>query len=89
MKDIVIKERVVKRELILLLGMFVVAFLMNIYAIIVHGGNWSELVSQLHIVGLLTLFFYVLVLLVRLVWWGLSAVWMRVTKSKSRSTYSA
>jgi hypothetical protein len=81
MKDIVIKERVVKRELILLLGMFVVAFLMNIYAIIVHDGNWSELVSQLHIVGLLTLFFYVLVLLIRLLYLGGKAVWNRVSST--------
>lgn len=85
MKDIVIKERVIKRESILLLGMFVVAFLMNVYAIIVHDGKWSELVSQLHIVVLLVLFFYVLFLLIRLVYWGGKAVWKRAFSNGSQS----
>jgi hypothetical protein len=77
MKDIVIKGKVIRRELILLGMMLLVALLMNVYAILVHHGQWSELLSQLHVVGLLTLFLYVLVLLFRLVYWGGRAVWRR------------
>jgi len=77
MKDIVVKTGVIKRELMLLGVMFVVAFVMNVYAIVVHQGQWSELLSQLHIVVLLTLFLYALVLLIRLVYWGGRAVWKR------------
>ena len=86
MKDIVVKERVIKRELVLLLGMFVVAFLMNVYAIIIHDGKWSELLSQLHIVLLITFFLYLLALLVRLIWWGLRAAWVSIANRKSQVT---
>ncbi len=66
MKVIEIKAGVIKRELMLLWVMLVVAFVMNVNAIVVHDGQWSKLVSQLHIVVLLTLFLYLLVLLIRL-----------------------
>ncbi len=75
MKDIVIKAEVVKRELLFLLAVFVLSFFLNIYAIIVHDGQWSELFSQFHIVVLLTLFFYLLSLLVRFVYLGVKSVW--------------
>ena len=83
MKDIVVRSRVIRRELMLLGVMFLVAFLMNVYAIVVHQGQWSELLTQLHVVVLLTLFLYVLVLLIRLVYWGGRAVWMRAFESKT------
>jgi hypothetical protein len=75
MNDVVIKTSVMKRELAFLGSMFVVAFLMNVYAIVVHEGLWSELVSQLHIVVLLTLFLYFFISLVRLLIWGGAAMW--------------
>ena len=77
MKDIVVKEKVIRRELILLGMMFLVAILMNVYAIVVHLGQWTELVSQLHVVGFLTLFLYALILLIRLIYWGIRAVFKR------------
>lgn len=75
MKNIIIKAEVVKRELIILLSVFVLSFFMNVYAIIVYSGQWSELLTQFHIVVLLTLFFYVLVLIVRLPYWGFKSLW--------------
>ncbi len=82
MKEIVIKANVIKRELILLGVMFVVANLMNMYAIVIHDGRWSELLSQLHIVVLLTLFLYLLVLLIRMLYWGGRAIWMLSVSDK-------
>jgi hypothetical protein len=77
MKDIVVKEKVMRRELILLGILLLVALVMNVYAILVHEGQWSELVSQLHVVGLLTLFLYAFILFIRLIYWGIRAVWKR------------
>lgn len=74
MKNIIIKAEVIKRELIILLSAFVLSFFMNVYAIIVYSGQWLELFTQFHIVILLTLFFYVLVLIVRLPYWGVKAL---------------
>jgi len=73
-KDIVVKEKVVRRELVLLGLMFLIANLTNIYAIIVHEGQWGELFSQFHVVGFLTLFLYFLVLFIRSLYWGGKAV---------------
>jgi len=85
MKDIVVKASVIRRELILLGVLFLVAFMMNVYAIVVHQGQWSELLSQLHVVVLLTLFLYVLILLIRLVFWGGRAAWRAVSDNRNRS----
>jgi hypothetical protein len=59
-KDILVKEKVIRRELVLLGVMFLIANFSNVYAIIVHEGQWGELISQFHVVGILTLFLYVL-----------------------------
>ena len=85
MKDIIIKAEVVKRELIILLSAFVLSFFMNVYAIIAYSGQLLELVTQFHIVVLLTLFFYILVLVVRLIYWGLKALWAVVFSKKGNA----
>jgi len=75
MKDIIIKAKVVKRELMILLSAFILSLFSNFYAIIFYDGQWSELFSQLHIVILLTLFLYFLVLLIRLIYLGVKMLW--------------
>ncbi len=85
MKDIVVKASVIKRELILLGVLFFVAFLMNGLAIVVHQGQWSELLSQLHVVVLLTLFLYLLVLLMRLIFWGIRSAWNAAMNNRNNS----
>jgi hypothetical protein len=69
-KDILVKEKVIRRELVLLGVMFLFANLTNVYAIIVHEGQWGELISQFHVAGFLTLFLYFVVLLIRSLYWG-------------------
>ena len=83
MKDVVIRAQAIKRELLLLVLLLVAAIVMNVYAIVVHEGQWSELISQLHIVVLLALFFYVVVWIVRLIFWGIRALWMAFSGKKS------
>ena len=86
MKDVVIRAQTIKRELLLLVLLLVVAFVMNMYAIVVHEGQWSELISQLHIVVLLALFFYVVVWIVRLIFWGIRALWTVFSGKKNPYT---
>lgn len=78
MKDIIIKAKTLKREVILLIALFIIAFLINIYAIVLHEGQWSELYTQLHIVILLTLFLYIVTHLIRLVIWGGKFSWSMI-----------
>jgi len=67
MKDLTIKASSIIRELLIFAGMLVAAFLTNVYAIWVHDGQWGELISQLHIVLLLSVVYYVLLVVIRLI----------------------
>jgi hypothetical protein len=55
----------VRRELAIWLIFFVGAFGLNWYAISVYDGNWSELFTQLHVVVLLSVAFYIITALFR------------------------
>ncbi|MCC5927333.1 MAG: hypothetical protein JJU41_12320 [Bacteroidetes bacterium] len=79
-KDLIIKEKVIRQELMLLGVLFVFSNLTNVYAILVHQGSWSELISQFHVVGLLTLFLYAVSLLLRGLFYSGRAVWRLTTK---------
>lgn len=72
MKDLVIKSSVVKKELKIWLILFIAAFLINIYAIIDHSGEWIELITQLHIVILLTMIIYSFIGVIRGIFYGIS-----------------
>ncbi|MGM0667071.1 MAG: hypothetical protein ACQETA_07090 [Bacteroidota bacterium] len=67
MKDLVIKGSRIRRELIILAALFTFSFILNIIGIIKHDTNWLELLSQLHVVLILTLVLYVLLWIVRLI----------------------
>ena len=54
MKDIVITEKMIRRELYVLLGGFVAAMLVNVGAIIAYDRPWSELYSQIGFVFFIT-----------------------------------
>ena len=66
MKDIHISSQQQKKELWILLIAFILAFLCNIYAIIIYGGEWAELYTEIFYVLTLTILFYVCTLLFRL-----------------------
>ena len=67
MKEIRIKISSVLRELAIWLLMLILAFFTNVYAIMIHDGQWGELVSQLHIVFLLSFFYYIGLGIIRLI----------------------
>ena len=69
MKDIVITEKMIRRELYVLLGCFVAACLVNVGAIIAYDRPWSELYSQIGFVLFITVGLYVLLAIFRLFVW--------------------
>jgi F0F1-type ATP synthase membrane subunit a len=77
MKDIVIGQRQIRREIRILLILFVVAVLVNVYAIIAKDTMWSELFTQLHYTIALALFLYVVIGILRLVVCGIGRLFKR------------
>jgi len=71
MSDIIIKEKTIKRELVFFLLSLIIAFGMNVYAIIVFDTAWTELVSKLHIVLSLSIIIYLLTLIIRAIILGI------------------
>ena len=69
MKEIVITEKMIRRELLVLLGCFVVACLVNAGAIIAYDRPWSELYSQIGFVIFITGGIYVLLAVFRFLVW--------------------
>ncbi|MEE4114816.1 MAG: hypothetical protein V2I37_01530 [Marinilabiliaceae bacterium] len=66
MKDITIKAKTIRRELYFLLLSFGLAFILNIVGIAKHGTQWIELITQIHVVLILTFVIYILLWFVRL-----------------------
>jgi len=66
MKDIVIKEGRIKKEIIAFAVCFVFALALNIYSILKYNTKWSELVTCVHIVLALAVFFYAVSVMLRL-----------------------
>ncbi|HCC70329.1 MAG TPA: hypothetical protein DEQ09_04150 [Bacteroidales bacterium] len=65
MKDLVIKGKWLKRELIILAAVFLLAVIINIIGIVQHDTKWIEMISQLHVVIILTVILYVLLWIIR------------------------
>ena len=74
MKDIVITAKMIRRELFVLLGCFVAAFLVNVGAIIAYDRPWIELISQIGFVFFITGGIYVLLAVFRLLVWGVTKI---------------
>ncbi len=69
MKDIVITEKMIRRELYILLGCFVLACLVNAGSIIAYDRPWSEMYSQIGFVFFITGGVYVLLAMFRVLVW--------------------
>ena len=67
MKDLVISGRKVKRELLIALGCFICAVLINIICIIVYHSQWHEIFTQIGFTIFVAIALYVLLLLIRLI----------------------
>ena len=77
MKDIVITEKMIRRELYVLLGCFVAAVLVNAGAIIAYDRPWSELYSQIGFVFFITGGIYVLLAVFRLLLWLVAKIFKK------------
>lgn len=74
MKDITIKGKSIKRELWILLGCFVFAVCVNIFAIIEYSRPAKELVTMMGYVIIVAIITYIVLLVIRLV--ALLIVWI-------------
>jgi len=72
MKDITIKAKRIKKELIILLVCFLAASALNIFSIVKYKSDWSEILGQLHLVLLVAVLLYILVGMFRLFAWGIN-----------------
>ncbi len=66
MKDIIIPSTLIRKELIWFLASFILSVIFNIYSIIRYDSAWKELITQIHVVLILSVIFYFMILLVRL-----------------------
>lgn len=66
MKDIMLKADHIKREVKIFIILLLVAFGINVYAIITYQTDWSELATQIHIIFALALVMYGISIMVRL-----------------------
>lgn len=67
MKDITITGRCIRRETLWLSACFVIAFLINVYAVVSYHRHAIELFSQLGFVVVITVALYIAVAIVRVV----------------------
>jgi hypothetical protein len=77
MKDIIITEKMVRRELYVLLGCFVAACLVNVGAIIAYDRPWSELYSQIGFVFFITGGIYILLGIFRFFVWLVARIFKK------------
>lgn len=69
MRDIVIRAKRIKTELVTLVVCFLIGFLANLGAIIYYKTSYSELLTSLYYVLLFSLVLYLLWSLIRILFW--------------------
>ena len=77
MKDTIITAKQKKRELIVFLICFAVAFVLNIVGISIYNTSWSELVTGFFTVLLVSLFLYAITAAVRMLIYIFSRIVVR------------
>lgn len=87
MKDSIITGKRKKTELISLLLCFVIANLLNLYAIIAYDTNFKEMFTQLGYVLLFTIALYILYSLLRIVFYLIkNSIQKTLKKGKNKQT---
>jgi VIT1/CCC1 family predicted Fe2+/Mn2+ transporter len=77
LRDTTITSGQKKRELIIILVCFLAAYLLNVIGIIQHNSPARELITQLHVVLLLAAIFYGIVIVLRILYYLISRLWVR------------
>ena len=70
MKNIVIKVKWLKREAIIILICYLIANLLNVFAIAKYGTAWNEILSKQVIVLFITEWLYIASIVIRLLFYG-------------------
>lgn len=78
MKNIIITPKQIKREAIFLLVAFVIANLMNLFAIMGYDSPWKELFTSIPILLLVSMVLYFLIALIRILIWALKQGYLAV-----------
>lgn len=73
-KDIILTAKRQRFELILFIACFLFAFLLNVYSIVTYHTEWKELYTQLIWVLALSILFYGILLIIRLLFWGIKTL---------------
>jgi hypothetical protein len=68
MKDITIKGTRIKKEIVFWAVSLFIAEVINIVGIVKYNTNWWELITQLHVVVIVSVLVYLLLLLFRGIW---------------------
>lgn len=76
-RDTTITATVKKRELIIFLVCFLAAYVLNVIGIIKNHTSARELFTQLHVVFLVSLIFYGAVVILRVLYYMVSRLWLR------------
>jgi hypothetical protein len=77
LKDTTITAKAKKRELIIFVACFTAAYLLNVIGIARNHTPARELITQLHIVLLVTMVFYGAAAILRLLYYLISRLWNR------------
>lgn len=76
-RDTAIEAAAKRRELYIFLVCFAAAMLLNVTGIIKHGSPARELVTQLHTVLLVSITFYGISVVLRVLYYVISRLWVR------------
>jgi hypothetical protein len=77
MKETVITPGMKRRELMIFLVCFLIAFVLNVVGIIKYNSPAVELISQLHIVLLVSIVIYLLAAIFRGLFFLISLIWKK------------
>ncbi len=77
MRDLHIQASTLKRELRIYVSMFILAILSNVYAIVTYDAPWIELLTQLHVIVILSVVFYAFSWLLRGMFLAMKAIFVR------------
>lgn len=77
MKDLIIKEKTLKREIFVLVSLFIISVLLNIYAIIIYDGSFIEIFTQIGWVVAITFLLYIIWLVLQLFFNLIKCAWKK------------
>ncbi len=77
MKDLHISGSTLVREFRIWFILLILALLTNVYAIIIHDGQWTELATQFHVVIILSVVYYLLGWILRGLYRGIRTIVVR------------